>query len=82
MLEIKDLHASVAGKEILRGINLQVKGATGALVYPSAPPGTAFVISEQTLTASIYEYLRRTIKTSDRAETIRRLGEYIKALTA
>ena len=64
------------------GINLQVKGATGALVYPSAPPGTAFVISEQTLTASIYEYLRRTIKTSDRAETIRRLEEYIKALTA
>ncbi len=26
MLEIKDLHASINGKEILKGINLTVKG--------------------------------------------------------
>ena len=31
MLEIKDLHASVNGKEILKGINLSVKA--GEVLY-------------------------------------------------
>ena len=34
MLEIKDLHASVNGKEILKGINLSIKkGDRPGLVY-------------------------------------------------
>ena len=36
MLEIKDLHANVAGKEILRGINLTVKpGEVHAIMGPN-----------------------------------------------
>ena len=36
MLEIKNLHASVAGKEILRGINLEVKaGEVHAIMGPN-----------------------------------------------
>ncbi|MGN0009844.1 MAG: ATP-binding cassette domain-containing protein, partial [Marinilabiliaceae bacterium] len=36
MLTIKDLHASVEGKEILRGINLEIKaGETHAIMGPN-----------------------------------------------
>jgi Fe-S cluster assembly ATP-binding protein len=36
MLEVKDLHATIAGKEILRGINLTVKdGETHAIMGPN-----------------------------------------------
>jgi Fe-S cluster assembly ATP-binding protein len=36
MLEVKNLHASVAGKEILRGINLTVKdGEITAIMGPN-----------------------------------------------
>ena len=46
MLEIKDLHASINGKEILKGINLTVKpgevhaimGPNGCLLYTSPSP--------------------------------------------
>jgi Fe-S cluster assembly ATPase SufC len=35
MLEIKDLHASINGKEILKGINLTVKpGEVHAIMVP------------------------------------------------
>ena len=37
MLEIKDLHASINGKEILKGINLTVKpGEVHAIMGPNA----------------------------------------------
>ena len=36
MLEIKDLHASINGKEILKGINLSVKtGEVHAIMGPN-----------------------------------------------
>ena len=36
MLEIKDLHATIAGKEILKGINLTVKeGEIHAIMGPN-----------------------------------------------
>ena len=36
MIEIKDLHANVAGKEILRGLNLSVKpGEVHAIMGPN-----------------------------------------------
>ena len=43
MLEIKDLHASINGKEILKGINLTVKpgevhAIMGCLLYTSPSP--------------------------------------------
>lgn len=38
MLEIKDLHASINGKEILKGINLNIKkGEVHAIMGPMAP---------------------------------------------
>ena len=39
MLEIKDLHASINGKEILKGINLTVKpGEVHAIMGPKRVP--------------------------------------------
>jgi Fe-S cluster assembly ATP-binding protein len=36
MLEVKDLHASIAGKEILKGINLTIRdGETHAIMGPN-----------------------------------------------
>ena len=36
VLEIRDLHASIAGKEILKGINLQINaGETHAIMGPN-----------------------------------------------
>jgi len=36
MLQVKDLHASIAGKEILRGIDLTVRdGETHAIMGPN-----------------------------------------------
>ena len=40
MLEIKDLHASVNGKEILKGINLSIKkGEVHAIMGPNGSLG-------------------------------------------
>jgi Fe-S cluster assembly ATP-binding protein len=35
MLSIKNLHASIGGKEILKGINLEVKGEIHAIMGPN-----------------------------------------------
>lgn len=43
MLEIKDLHASVNGKEILKGINLSIKkGEVHAIMDPTVPERVPF----------------------------------------
>ena len=43
MLEIKDLHASVNGKEILKGINLSVKaGEVHAIMDRTVPERVLF----------------------------------------
>ena len=43
MLEIKDLHASVNGKEILKGINLSVKaGEVHAIMGPNGSERVLF----------------------------------------
>ena len=39
MLEIKDLHASVNGKEILKGINLSIKKGEVHAIMGSSPLG-------------------------------------------
>ena len=43
MLEIKDLHASVNGKEILKGINLSIKkGEVHAIMGPNGSERVPF----------------------------------------
>jgi ABC-type hemin transport system ATPase subunit len=45
MLEIKDLHASINGKEILKGINLTVKpGEVHAIMGRTVPERVRFLL--------------------------------------
>lgn len=45
MLEIKDLHASINGKEILKGINLTVKpGEVHAIMGPNSTERVRFLL--------------------------------------
>ncbi len=63
-------------------VNILVKDGTGALVFTSTPPSTAFAIREQALTASIWEYLRRAAAMPEQDNTIENLQRYIAALRA
>ena len=45
MLEVKNLHATIAGKEILKGINLLVRdGETHAIMGPNGSGKTTFAM--------------------------------------
>ena len=73
-------YRAILSQSLPANVGVLARGREEVILFTSAPPSTAFAITEARLTSALWDYLQRAASPSDQKQTPRRLERWLKAM--